>query len=93
MIKFNQLIKECTFNGMTIIAYDRAKKRDIINIKFQKRKTGNSNKIYLGHTYFYILINKNNNNYLLYYNDKQIYYNHNIDNVLNYYLNKINKLK
>ena len=47
MIKFNQLIKECTFNGMTIIAYDRAKKRDIINIKFQKRKTGNSNKIYL----------------------------------------------
>ena len=32
MIKFNQLIKECTFNGMTIIAYDRAKKRDIIKL-------------------------------------------------------------
>lgn len=86
--KDEKLLKESLFTAMINIAYSKAKKLKLPYAKMEKGQNQFDQKKIILDKNWYILIERNKDDYFLYYKNKLALKNKNIDKVLNFYFKK-----
>lgn len=86
--KYEKLLKESLFTAIIDIAYSKAKKLKLPYAKMEKGQNQFDQKKIILDKNWYILIERNKDDYFLYYKNKLALKNKNIDKVLNFYFKK-----